>query len=69
MRGKRVSNLHFSKTDEVFKECCRLSNTEATKRQASKYRRGKGKSVRWMKIAVPIVNQRVINRSFDNITI
>lgn len=39
-----MTNLEFSKAVEHFKEACGKVGLEPTKRQASKYRRHKGKA-------------------------
>ena len=40
--AERDSNLTFSITDEVFKKACEAAGVENTKRQASRFRMGKG---------------------------
>ncbi len=37
-----MTNKEFAVKDKVFQECCTLAKLEPTKRQASKYRNGKG---------------------------
>ena len=39
-----INNLKFSKEDETFKNACESAGIPATKRQASRYRMGKGKA-------------------------
>ena len=39
---ERDTNLTFSLTDEVFKRACEAAGVENTKRQASRFRMGKG---------------------------
>ena len=62
----RQTNLQFSKKDRVFKESCELSGAEPTKRQASKFRMGKGKAAAFAKLALTKSNQFIIdNTKFD----
>jgi len=37
-----MNNREFAEKDEQFKKCCELAKVKPTKRQASKFRRGKG---------------------------
>ena len=39
-----VTNVKFSKENENFKNACEKNDVPATKRQASKFRMGKGKA-------------------------
>jgi len=39
-----VTNREFAKDDVSFNTCCERAGLEPTKRQASKWRRGKGKA-------------------------
>lgn len=38
------TNAHFAAHDTVFRRACILADVEATKRQASKYRNGRGRA-------------------------
>lgn len=38
----RITNIKFSETDEYFKKACGEAGVTPTKRQASKFRLGKG---------------------------
>lgn len=38
----KVTNKKFAEMDEAFKNACIKANIQPTKRQASKFRRGKG---------------------------
>jgi hypothetical protein len=39
-----VTNKEFAQKDSLFKSCCEAVSLEPTRRQASKYRSGKGKA-------------------------
>lgn len=41
------TNKEFAKEDEQFKTACERSQTDPTKRQASKWRNKKGKAFKW----------------------
>jgi len=56
----RVTNEAFSK-DVLFQESCKLAKVEPTKRQASKWRAGKGRARPFRMKALGTANQRVIN--------
>ena len=58
---KRVTNANFAGKDERFKACCEVAGVEATKRQASKFRRGIGRAAR---ANTAKVNQLIINRTW-----
>lgn len=40
----KLTNRTFAKNDDIFKKCCQEANIPDTKRQASKFRRNKGKA-------------------------
>ena len=43
-KGREMTNRKFSKTDKGFMEACEAAEVKPTVRQASKWRRGKGKA-------------------------
>jgi hypothetical protein len=45
---KRITNYEYSTRDFDFKQACSKAGIEPTKRQASKYRRGKGKAIKFV---------------------
>lgn len=42
--GNRVTHKEFADSDIIFKKCCELASVKNTKRQAAKFRMGKGKA-------------------------
>lgn len=42
-----MTNKQFSQQDKVFQRACELAGIPVTARQASKYRAGKGKALRF----------------------
>lgn len=42
MAKAEMTNRKFAETNRHFQECCAKAEVEATMRQASKFRRGKG---------------------------
>ena len=48
----RPVNGPFAETDMVFRTACRLAEIQPTKRQASKYRRGRGKAFQFRRDAI-----------------
>lgn len=39
-----MTHKEFAETDDFFKKCCEAAGVPNTKRQASKYKMGKGKA-------------------------
>jgi hypothetical protein len=56
----KLTNANFTRTDR-FKAACKIAGVEPTKRQASKFRMGKGKAA---KVPVAKVNQLLINKEW-----
>ena len=48
----RPTNLYFANNDQLFKEACKLAEIPATARQASRYRRDKGKAFSFKREAI-----------------
>ena len=53
-----VTNANFTK-DQLFRTRCEIAGVQPTKRQASKYRSGKGRA---SKVSTSQLNQYLINR-------
>lgn len=51
------TNKQFCERDEVFKLSCELAKTKPTKRQASKFRMGKGSAINFKKQAIELVKK------------
>lgn len=47
-----ITNRMFSINDQVFKLACKLANIKSTKRQASKFRMGKGTAINFKTQAI-----------------
>lgn len=54
-KGKPVDNRHFD--TPVFRRACELASIPPTKRQASKWRNGKGLARRFMTAAILILGK------------
>jgi hypothetical protein len=50
-----MTNKEFSRSDPIFRKSCELAKCEATSRQASKYRRGKGRALKEKATAMRII--------------
>ena len=57
----KVTNANFAKRNERFLAACEVAGTEPTRRQASKFRRGRGKAA---KVPTAKVNQHLISKSW-----
>ena len=53
----RPTNLYFANNDQLFKEACELAGIPTTARQASRYRRDKGKAFSFKKEAIARVGK------------
>ena len=51
-----MTNKEFAKTDKFFQACCDAAEVKATKREASRFKVGKGKA---HKIGKPIVDSEI----------
>uniref|UniRef100_A0A6H1ZD72 Uncharacterized protein n=1 Tax=viral metagenome TaxID=1070528 RepID=A0A6H1ZD72_9ZZZZ len=60
----KETNAKFAKNNRTFTIACGLAKTPATPRQASKFRRGRGKATRFARKALSIVNQETIEKIF-----
>lgn len=51
MAQTEITNRSFAETNEMFKKCCELAKIKATKRQASKFKRNRGKAYTFKTVA------------------
>jgi len=54
----KETNKNFAGSDMIFKEACLLAGENSTARQASKYRRGKGKAYTFKNQAKKVIEQK-----------
>lgn len=52
-----MNNREFSQSDLIFKKACEEAGVKATKRQASKFRNGKGRAFSKKNLAKRLVEQ------------
>lgn len=56
-----MTNREFCKKDQVFQLSCAIAKTKPTKRQASKFRMGKGSARPWAKSAEAMLKMNNFN--------
>jgi len=52
-----MTNRKYCKENAIFKEACSLATVDPTRRQASKFRLGKGRAIHCLNEAKEIVNK------------